>query len=55
MKIKKSVFRFNDEITETLNMQMVLALFKILYKQDKVTKKEYDAIVLTAQRTFNFN
>lgn len=53
MDKKNKVFNFDDKTNEELNARIVIALFEILYKQNKITKKEYDSLVLDVCRTFN--
>lgn len=53
MNKKSKVFNFDDKTNEELNARIVIALFEILYKQNKITKKEYDSLVLDVCRTFN--
>ena len=46
-------FELDDEVIESVSIRMVLALFKSIYKEEKINKKEYDALVNMLCRTFN--
>lgn len=46
-------FEFDDEVIESVSIRMVLALFKSIYKEEQINKKEYDALVNMLCRTFN--
>lgn len=52
---KNDVFNIDDKKREELDLRMVMDLFKIMYSQNKITKKEYDALITNACRTFNKN
>lgn len=55
MSKKNKVFDFDIRTKEVLDARLILALFKILYKQENITKREYDSLVLNVCRTFNLN
>ncbi len=53
MNKQNKVFNLDDKQKEELNARMVIALFKTLYNQNKITNKEYDSLVINVCRTFN--
>ncbi len=40
---------------EMLDAKLVITIFDILYKQDLINEREYKALVLNTNRTFNIN
>lgn len=54
MNTKYQNVELNEKEVEKLNVKMVLRLFKILYNQNQITKKEYESLVTNVHRTFNF-
>ncbi|MDY5058903.1 MAG: hypothetical protein SPF04_05505 [Bacilli bacterium] len=44
-------FEFEDKTKEELNLTMVKMLFKILYKTNKISKKEFESLMKNANRT----
>lgn len=44
-------FEFEEKIKEELNLTMVKMLFKILYKTNKISKKEFESLMRNANRT----
>lgn len=53
MKQKYQGIELDNKTKEQLNAKMVMNLFEILYIQNKITKKEYDSLILNVCRTFN--
>lgn len=53
VNMKDGNFELDDKTKEELNARIVIALFKIMYNQNKISKKEYDSLVLKTCRTFN--
>lgn len=53
VNVKDGKLELDDKTKEELNVRVVIALFKIMYNQNKISKKEYDSLVLKACRTFN--
>lgn len=53
VNMKDGKFELDDKTKEELNARIVIALFKIMYNQNKISKKEYDSLVLKTRRTFN--
>ena len=43
----------DDKYKEVLNMKMILALFNIVYKENKISKQEYERLLIKLNRTFN--
>ena len=43
----------NDKYKEILNMNMILALFNAIYKENKISKQEYERLIKNLNRTFN--
>lgn len=44
-----------EERKNVLNEKLIITLFEILYKEEKITKKEFDLLVKNTNRTFNLN
>ena len=53
VNVKYGKLELDDKTKEELNARIVITLFKIMYNQNKISKKEYDYLVLKACRTFN--
>lgn len=49
--IKK--LEINDKYKEIFNIKMVIALFNSLYKENKISKQEYERLMKNLNRTFN--
>ena len=43
----------NDKYKEIFNIKMVTALFNIIYKENKISKQEYERLLIKLNRTFN--
>ncbi|MDD3453644.1 MAG: hypothetical protein PHN42_05190 [Bacilli bacterium] len=43
----------DDKYKVVFNVKMVLALFNAIYKDNKITKEEYDRLIIKINRTFN--
>lgn len=52
---KNSIFELDDILQEKINKEIILALFRMLYKKSDITKKEYEALEKDVDRTFNIN
>jgi len=50
-EIKNPPFELDEQSKEQLNLTMVKILFKILYQQNKISKKEFDSLIRNANRT----
>ena len=50
-EIKNPPFELDEQSKEQLNLTMVKILFKILYQQNKISKKEFDSLIKNANRT----
>lgn len=50
-EIKNPPFEMDEQSKEQLNLTMVKILFKILYQQNKISKKEFDSLIKNANRT----
>ena len=53
VNVKDEKFELDDKTKEELNARIVIALFKIISNQNKISKKEYNSLVLKTCRTFN--
>ena len=43
----------DDKYKEVFNIKIVIALFNAIYKENKITKEEYERLVIKLNRTFN--
>lgn len=50
-EIKNPPLELDEQSKEQLNLTMVKILFKILYQQNKISKKEFDSLIRNANRT----
>lgn len=48
---KNYFFEFNDETKKKLNETMVKVLFEIMYKNNMLTKKELEELIININRT----
>lgn len=48
---KNHFFEFNDETKKKLNETMVKVLFEIMYKNNMITKKELEELIININRT----
>jgi len=44
-------FECNDKMRDKLDKGIIIALFDLLYKREKITKKEYDSLIHKVRRT----
>lgn len=49
------VLKIDKTKKELLDAKLVIAIFDILYKQDLINEREYNALFLNTNRTFNIN
>lgn len=49
------VLKIDKTKKELLDAKLVITIFDILYKQDLINEREYRALVLNTNRTFNIN
>ena len=49
------VLKIDKTKKELLDAKLVITIFDILYKQDLINEREYKALVLNTNRTFNIN
>ena len=52
MKKKNINFKIDKKTKEILDARLIMALFKILYNQEKITKKEYKKLISKLYRRF---
>jgi hypothetical protein len=43
----------DEKYKEVLNIKMVMALFNAIYKENKISKQEYERLIKNLNRTFN--
>lgn len=48
-------FECDEKTRNELDKSMIIALFELLYKRDKITKKEYDSLIFKVHRTCYLN
>ena len=53
MNIEEKGFVLDNKIKEELNARLLLAIFKILYEKNQISKKEYKLLISSVCRTFN--
>ncbi|MBR1416485.1 MAG: hypothetical protein IJ572_01540 [Bacilli bacterium] len=46
-------FEIDDETQNFLNKELIKSIFKILFNEQKITKKEYEDLINKVNRTFN--
>lgn len=42
-----------DKYKEILNIKMVMALFNAIYRENKISKQEYERLIKNLNHTFN--
>ena len=52
--MKENLFKLTETEEEIINYKIVIALFDSMYKENNITKKEYDSLISLVKRTFNF-
>lgn len=55
MNETKGVFKFTDKQKEIMNVKLIISIFETLYRNNYITKKEFDTLVLNIHRTFNID
>ncbi|MGM9875755.1 MAG: hypothetical protein ACI310_00800 [Bacilli bacterium] len=53
--VNKKILNLDETSKNKLNARIIIALFKNMYNQNKITKKEYDSLISSVNRTFNLN
>ena len=53
--MENKVFEITEEDQEKIYAKMVIALFKSLFKDSKISDTEYELLVREVNRTFNLN
>ena len=48
-------FKFDEKTRNEINVRTVMVLFKILYKEKDITKKQYDELINVLKRRLNIN
>ena len=49
------LFEFDDKTRKELNERTIIVLFKILYKDGDITKKQYEKLVNVLKRRLSIN
>lgn len=49
------VLKIDKTKKEMLDAKLVITIFDILYKKDLINEREYKALILNTNRTFNIN
>ncbi len=55
MNETKGVFKFTAKQKEIMNVKLIISVFETLYRNNYITKKEFDTLVLNIHRTFNID
>jgi hypothetical protein len=53
--MENKIFEIEEKNQKIIYAKMVIALFKSLYKDKKITADEYELLVKEINRTFNLN
>ena len=49
------LFEFDDKTRKELNERTIIVLFKILYKDGDITKKQYEKLINVLKRRLSIN
>ena len=49
---EKNIFELDENIQRELNIKMVIALFETIYRQNIITKSQYDKLIANVHRTY---
>ena len=52
---EKNIFELDENIQRELNIKMVIALFETIYRQNIITKSQYDKLIANIHRTYNLS
>ena len=52
LEVEEILFGFEDKVEEKLDVCLINALFKTLFDENKITKKEYDRLIQNVHRTY---
>ena len=55
MNETKGIFKLSKKQKEMMNAKLIISLFKTLYRNNYITKKEFDILALNLHRTFNID
>ena len=51
----QNILDLDENTKNELNIKMVIALFETIYRQNIITKKQYDKILAKIYRTYNLS
>lgn len=54
MNETKGVFEIDEQQKEIINANVLITLFRILYKQKKISEEEFNNLTIKVDRTFSF-
>jgi len=52
---EKNILELDENIQNELNIKMVIALFETIYRQNIITKSQYDKLIANIHRTYNLS
>lgn len=55
MNETKGIFKLSKKQKEMMNAKLIISLFETLYRNNYITKKEFDILALNLHRTFNID
>ena len=55
MNETKGVFKLSKKQKEMMDAKLIISLFEALYRNNYITKKEFDILALNLHRTFNID
>ena len=51
----QNILNLDENTKNELNIKMVIALFETIYRQNIITKKQYDKLIANVYRTYNLS
>jgi len=55
MNETKGIFKLSKKQKEMMDAKLIISLFEALYRNNYITKKEFDILALNLHRTFNID
>ena len=52
---EKNILELDENMQRELNIKMVIALFETIYRQNIITKSQYDKLIANIHRTYNLS
>ena len=51
----QNILNLDENTKNELNIKMVIALFETIYRQNIITKSQYDKLIANIHRTYNLS